>query len=90
MDDEFELEYSKHCGHLERDGRSIDVEIYRGKEEENETWILEIVDAQTNDSIVWTEEFETDTEAYNFLLQAIENEGLGSLIDSAPEARLPE
>lgn len=31
MNDDYELEHSNHCGPMKRDGRSIQVEIYRGK-----------------------------------------------------------
>jgi hypothetical protein len=88
MDDEYELEYSTHCGRIERDGRSVQVEIYRGKDQ-NEEWILEIVDDSSGSSIVWDEQFESDQVAYDYLMKEIDNQGLAKLIDDAPEAQLP-
>lgn len=88
MGDEYELEYSGRCGRIESEGRSVKVEIYRGKNQE-EGWSLEIVDEQTGNSIVWDELFETDLVAYNYLLWEIEEQGLAKVIDDAPEAQLP-
>jgi len=89
MNDEFELEYSEHCGALERDGRSIDIQIYRGVSPEEGAWVLEIVDGASGSSIVWDEDFEDDEAAYKFLMNEIQQHGLGKLIDDAPEAQLP-
>ena len=88
MDDDIELEHSPLCQQIERDGRSVRVEIYRGKDRD-EDWLLEIVDLHTGSSIVWDDLFKTDREAYDFLLAEIADEGLNKLIDDTPKAQLP-
>lgn len=88
MEDEVELEYSKLCQFIERDGRAVEINIYRGSDE-TEGWILEIVDDSTGSSIVWDELFETDDAAFQFLFKEIEVQGLDGVIDDAPEAKLP-
>ena len=89
MNDEFELEFSTYCQHLERDGRSVQVEIYRGKDRD-EPWILEIVDDDTGSSILWDDQFKTDKDAFDFLLAEINKNGLDKVIDDAPEVPFPE
>ncbi len=90
MTDEYELDYSDHCGRIERDGRSIEIQIYRGREREDASWILEIVDDLSGSSIVWDELFETDQEAYDCLMKEIEAQGLNKVIDEAPDAPMPD
>jgi hypothetical protein len=87
MDEEYELEHSIHCGRIARDGRSVQVEIFRGKKEER--WLLEIVDEDSGNSVVWDDPFETDQAAYDYLLKEIEEQGLAKVIDDAPDAQLP-
>jgi len=82
MDDE--LEYSGHCGCIESDGRSVQVQIYRGKGEEG--WSLEIVDDDSGSSVVWDDLFESEQAAYDSLLKEIEELGLAKVIDDAPQA----
>lgn len=88
MDAEYELEYSSHCGRIERDDRSVQVHIYRGKDQEDKNWILEIVDEKSGNSIVWDDPFESDQAAYDYLMKEIEDQGLAKVIDDAPEAQL--
>jgi hypothetical protein len=89
MDDEYDLEHSSLCGRIERDGRSVQVEIYRGKEQEESGWVLEVVDDSSGSSIVWDEQFDTDQDAYDCLMKEIDEQGLADIIDNAPEAQLP-
>ena len=60
-------------GELRRDGITIDVQIYRG--EEDETWVLEVVDC-ANTSFLWDDQFPTDQAAMDELLQTIQSEGM--------------
>jgi hypothetical protein len=85
MDDEYELKMSSLCQVIDANGRTVQVEIYTGGDN---NWILEIVDDQNN-SIIWDEQFKSDRGALDFLLMAIEKEGLDSLIDDAPTAEMP-
>lgn len=85
MEDEIELEHSSLCRQVDRDGRSVQVEIYRCKGRD-EDWLLEIVDLDTGASVVWDKPFTTDREALDFLLAAIDEEGLDGVIDDSREA----
>jgi len=88
MEDGIEVEHSTLCQKIERDGRSIHVEIYRGKDHD-EGWLLEIVDLDSGSSIVWDDLFKTDSEAFEFLLAEITAQGLDQVIDDAPQAQFP-
>lgn len=90
MDDEYELEYSGLGDRIERDGRTVQVQIYRGKGATEEGWILQLVDESSGSSICWDELFETDREAFDYLLKEIDEEGLDRVIDDAPEAQFPD
>lgn len=87
MEDEIELEHSTLCQQIERDGRCVQVEIFRDKNRD-EGWLLEIVDLDTGSSVVWDELFETDRKAFELLLAEIADEGLDKLIDNTPKAQL--
>ena len=76
MDEEYEVKYSQLCRVIERDGKSVEVEIY---EDGEGGWILEVVDEHDN-STVWDEPFETDQEALDEVDRTIEEEGIDSLI----------
>ena len=62
---------------IERDGLTLQVEIYRG---EDSQWILEAVD-QRGTSTVWSDEFATDQAALDELMKTIESEGIRSIIE---------
>lgn len=68
---------------VEKDGASVDVRIYRL---ENTEWSLEIV-ATSGTSTVWDDLFPTDEAALAVALQAIEEEGIGSLCEGEPEKK---
>jgi hypothetical protein len=76
MDDEIELIMSPLCQSVEREGKSVDVEIYQDGEGK---WILEVVDEFKN-STVWDDLFFTDQEAMDEVVRTIDKEGIGSLI----------
>ncbi len=61
---------------VERDGRSVKVNIY---EDGMGGWLLEIVDEFGNSS-VWDQSFETEQDALDEALKTIREEGIESLI----------
>ncbi len=61
---------------IERDGRSVKVEIY---EDGAGGWLLEVVDEFGNSS-VWDQSFETEQDALDEALKTIREEGIESLI----------
>lgn len=72
-EDDYVIVYSALSGELRRDGITIDVQIYRG--EEDDTWVLEVVDSADN-SFLWDEQFPTDQAAMDDLLSTIQSEGM--------------
>ena len=76
MEEEYEVKYSPLCQVVEREGKSVDVQIY---EHDEGGWILEVVDAHDN-STLWEEPFDTDQEAFDEVILTIEEEGIDSLI----------
>ncbi|GMG88764.1 hypothetical protein [Biformimicrobium ophioploci] len=76
MDSEFELKVSDLSRSIEKDGKTVKVEIYgdgAGK------WILEIVDEHGN-STVWDDQFSTEQDALNEAISAVEQEGIDCFI----------
>ena len=61
------------------DGQDYLIEIYRL--EDNPTWSLEVVDEEGT-STVWDELFNTDQDALDEVLKAIEEEGTGAFRDT--------
>ena len=61
---------------VERDGRSVQVEIY---DDGKGGWLLEVVDEFGNSS-VWDQSFETEQYALDEALKTIREEGIESLI----------
>ena len=80
MNDDFELEMSALCQKLTADGRTVEVEIYRG---DKGGWLLEVVDEFGN-STVWDDEFDTDGAALEEVLATIRDEGIEALIGVGP------
>jgi len=76
MNDEFELEMSPLCQALSENGKTVQVEIYRGRDSD---WHLEVVDESGN-STVWDDRFPTDDEALKELIAAIQEEGIDAFI----------
>ena len=77
MEDEYEIENSPLCRNETRDGHTVDIEIYRGANEDG--WILEVVDEE-GASTVWDERFPTDQEALEEALKTIEEEGISTFL----------
>ncbi|MCH2338441.1 hypothetical protein [Stutzerimonas chloritidismutans] len=80
MKDDFELEMSALCQKLTADGRTVEVEIYRG---DKGGWLLEVVD-EFGTSTVWDDEFDTDGAALEEVLATIRDEGIEALIGVSP------
>jgi hypothetical protein len=60
-------------GEMKRDGITIAVHIYRGKDED--TWVLEVVDSHKT-SFLWDDRFPTDQDAMDELTRTIAKEGM--------------
>ena len=73
-----EIVISTLCREINEDGTRIQVDIYRGENESG--WILEVIDEE-NTSIIWDDPFDTDQEASNAVIEAIEHDGIRSLLD---------
>ena len=76
MDDDFEVVMSSLCQKLTADGKTVEIEIYRG---DAGGWILEVVD-EFGTSTVWDDEFDTDVAALEEVKATIRDEGIDSLI----------
>ena len=76
MEEEFELETSPLSQELSDDGKTVDVQIYRGA---GSDWILEVVDEYGN-STVWDDQFSSDAEALDELQATIKEDGIEALI----------
>lgn len=84
-DDDLELEFSSLNGKVSRDGLTVEVFIYRGKDSD-EGWILEVEDWEQG-STVWENKFSTDKEAYAEFHRVLENRGIEAFVDdSVPDS----
>jgi uncharacterized protein len=86
MDDDYKLVFSTLSKRVTRDGITVDVQIYRGKEEEG--WLLEVVD-HLGGSTVWEDRFPTDIEALQEAMATIEAEGIGSFAAAEAQDKPP-
>lgn len=59
-------------------GLTVDVQIYRI--EGSEGWTLEVVDDDSN-SVVWTEPFASDQEAWDEFISGVKHLGLAALLN---------
>jgi hypothetical protein len=75
-----EIEYSRLCEEVTRDGLTVRVQIYRLKTG-NDGWSLEVVDHE-GASTVWDDLFATDHEALAEFYRTLEAEGIQSLLTS--------
>ncbi len=73
LDDDYVLINSPLSGEFKQDGILVEVFIYRG--EEDDLWVLEVVD-QANNSYVWDEHFATDQLAMNEFLASVKKDGM--------------
>ena len=76
-EEDYEVEDSRLCQKVSRDGITVEVLIYRGKDDSG--WMLEVVD-QDGGSTVWDDLFPTDEEALAEAMNTIETEGIGCFL----------
>ena len=73
IDDDYVLINSPLSGEFKQDGVLVEVLIYRGQDDE--FWVLEVVD-QDDNSYVWDEEFITDHLALKEFLASVNVGGM--------------
>lgn len=76
---EYKIVYSPLCREVTQEGKTVDVKIYRGAEEE--TWILEVI-AEDGSSTVWDDRFESDHDALAELNATLMAEGMSAFDDA--------
>lgn len=76
MYDENDLIYSPLQQTYTKDGKSVEIHIYRMPDS---GWTLEVVD-EHNNSTVWDDEFVTDKDALKFCLEEIASAGIDEFI----------
>ena len=81
--DDYPIMHSPLERRITRDGVSVDVQIYRGKDETG--WLLEIVD-HLGGSTVWDDMFPSDEAALAEAMETIAQEGTASFIKDKPSA----
>ena len=77
------LTYSPLNQTLTRNGVTVEVHIYKGR---GSDWILELVDAAKN-SHVWDDQFETDQQAFDEALRALDEESL-EFMEPTPDCKV--
>jgi len=80
MENNAEVETSTLSQHLSADGKTVKVEICRG---DGGGWNLAIID-ESGTSTIWDEEFDTEAAALKEAKATIRDEGIDSLICTAP------
>lgn len=78
MADEVEIEMSPLCRTVESDAITVRVDIYRSLQS---GWILEVVD-ENGTSIVWNDQFDSDTLALEEFQRTLEQEGMAAILES--------
>jgi len=73
MEEEYEIIHSPLSREFSSEGQTVKVLIYRGATEEG--WALEVVD-ESNASTCWEELFDTDEQALEAFVKALEKEGI--------------
>ena len=71
------LLYSEHCQHYVHEGKTLDVQIYRGPQE---GWALEVVN-EAGTSTVWDDRFDSDGAAWAEFLRTLQDEGIEAFGD---------
>lgn len=79
-EDEPTIIYSPLRQRIEGDGTYVEVEIYRGEDDEEPGWLLEVVDEEWA-STVYDDRFATDEEALNEVLATIKKHGIRVYIE---------
>ena len=75
--DDMPVTYSSHCQVVERDGVTLDVQIYRIPVSD---WVLEVVN-ENNTSFVWDDAFDNDADAWAEFQRTLREEGLEGFAD---------
>jgi hypothetical protein len=75
---EYKIVYSPLCREVTQEGKTVDVKIYRGAEEQ--TWIPEVI-AEDGSSTVWDGRFESDHDALAELNATLMAEGMSAFED---------
>ena len=83
-EEDYEIENSRLSRKVSRDGMTVEVLIYRGRDDSG--WMLEVVD-QEGGSTVWDDLFPTEGEALAEALNTIETEGIACFLRD-PSTRL--
>ena len=81
--DDAVLTYSPLNQTITRNGVTVEIHIYKGR---GSDWILEVVDAGKN-SHVWDEQFQTDQQAFDEAMRALDEEPL-EFMEPTPESKL--
>jgi hypothetical protein len=76
-DDDYHVELSPLSRPYSENGKSVEVEIYKG--EDDEGWILEILDTKGN-SMIAEEMFKTDKEAWDQFIMDVKEDGIEAFI----------
>ena len=87
MNDDYKLVFSTLSNRITRNGVTVDVQIYRGKDEEG--WLLEVVVDHLGGSTVWDDRFPTDVQALQEAMATIEAEGIASFAAAEAESGPP-
>lgn len=86
MKDEIEIVMSPLCRSFESKGQTVKIDIFS---DGDGCWLLEVID-QFGNSTVWDDPFSTDREALDEVLDAIQQDGIGSLIGlTSQSAKMP-
>ena len=75
--DDMPVIYSSHCQVVERDGVTLDVQIYRIP---TSNWALEVLN-ENNTSFVWDDQFDQDVDAWAEFQRTLREEGLEAFVD---------
>jgi hypothetical protein len=78
LEEDPEITYSPFCAKYEKDGRTVEVSIFRVEPET--TWHLEVIN-EMNTSTVWDDPFDTDADAFAEFMATVEEEGMGAFED---------
>ena len=78
-----EIEVSSLSRSFTEDDITIGIDIFHARGTIGE-WYLEIV-ISDNDHVGWDEPFETDEEAYDFLMELIDERGMAELVTRPPD-----
>lgn len=81
MDEEFEPKESKLSQTYREGDVTVQIDIY---EDGEGGWLLEIVD-ENNNSTVWEDSFDTEKEALDEALEALQEEGIETFVGPVQE-----